>query len=82
MRLVHHTPQQNGIAECKNRALKEMMNAMLLSSGLPDNMWGETVLSAYYILNRIPHKKLDQTPCELWKGYAPNLSFQGCGVFG
>jgi len=68
------TPQQNGIAERKNGTLKEMMNAIVLSSGLPDNMWGEVVLSACYILNRVPHKKLDQTPYELWKGYAPNLS--------
>ena len=29
-----YSPQQNGIAERKNRILKEMMNAMLLSSGL------------------------------------------------
>jgi len=51
------------------------MNAMLLSLGLPDNMWREAVLSACYVLNRVPYKKLDQTPYELWKGYAPNLTF-------
>ncbi|KAL0303823.1 UNVERIFIED_CONTAM: Retrovirus-related Pol polyprotein from transposon TNT 1-94, partial [Sesamum radiatum] len=68
-----YTPQQNGIAERKNRTLKEMMNAMLLSSGMPDNMWGEAVLSACYILNRVPHKKLDKTPYELWK--ARNAEF-------
>lgn len=39
-------PQQNGVLEWKNRTLKEMMNSMLLSSGLSDNMWGKTVLSA------------------------------------
>ena len=26
-----------------------------------------------FILNRVPHKKLDLTPYELWKGYVPNL---------
>lgn len=31
-------PQQNGIAERKNITLKEMMNALLLSYGLPDSM--------------------------------------------
>ena len=31
-------PQSNEIAERKNRTLKEMMNALLGSSGLPDNM--------------------------------------------
>ena len=36
---------------------------------------GEAVLSACYILNRVPHRNLDQTPYELWQGYAPNLRF-------
>ena len=52
-----------------------MMNAINISSGLPDTMWGEAVLTACFILNRIPHKKLDQTPDELWKGYVLNLSY-------
>lgn len=38
-------------------------------------MWGEAILSACYILNRVPHKRLDKTPYELWKGFAPNLNF-------
>lgn len=69
------TPEQNGIAERKNRTLKEMMNVMLISSGLFDNMWGEAILSATYVLNKVPHKKLDKTPYELWKGYRPNLNY-------
>jgi len=52
-----------------------MMNAIFISSGLPDNMWGEAVLTTCFILNRIPFKKLDQTPYELWKGYVPNLRY-------
>ncbi|XP_075096171.1 uncharacterized protein LOC142174282 [Nicotiana tabacum] len=34
-----YTLQQNGVAERKNKTLKEMMNSMLLSSGLSDNMF-------------------------------------------
>ena len=60
-----YTPQKKGLAERKNRALKEMMNSMLLSSGLSNNIWGEAVLYACYILNRVPHKKLDKTSYEL-----------------
>ena len=70
-----YTPQQNGIAERKNRTLKEMMNAMLISSGLPQNLWGETLLSANYILNKLPHKKLDKTPYSLWKGRSPSYKY-------
>ena len=58
--IIHETTalyssQQNGIVERKNRMLKEMMNAMLTSSGLPQNLWGEALLSANYILNKLTH---------------------------
>ncbi|CAN1246025.1 Retrovirus-related Pol polyprotein from transposon TNT 1-94 [Linum grandiflorum] len=78
--IIHETtapysPQQNGIAERKNRTLKNMINAMLISSGAPQNLWGEAAHSATHILNRVPHKKLEKTPYELWKGYPPNLNY-------
>ena len=41
--IIHETTtpyslQYNGVVERKNHTLKEMMNAMLISSGLPQNM--------------------------------------------
>ena len=44
--IIHQTttpysPQSNGIAERKNKALKEITNAVLISSGLPQNLWGK-----------------------------------------
>jgi len=48
---VTYSPQSNGIAKRKICTLKEMMNAMLISSGLPQNIWGEAILSANYLLN-------------------------------
>ncbi|GKB53171.1 zinc finger, CCHC-type containing protein, partial [Tanacetum coccineum] len=38
-----YTPQQNGVAERKNRALKEMVNSMLSYSGLSEGFWGESI---------------------------------------
>jgi len=34
-----------------------MMNVMLVSSSTPDNLWGEAILSACYLQNRISYKK-------------------------
>ncbi|KAD4178897.1 hypothetical protein E3N88_27488 [Mikania micrantha] len=73
--IAPYSPQQNGIAERKNRTLKEMMNAMLLSSGLSQDMWGEAILSATYLLNKIPFKKKDVTPYELWMGRKPSYKY-------
>ena len=57
-----YSPQSNGVAERKNRTLKEMMNAMLISFGLPQNMWGEIILSSNYLLNKVPLKKKEKIP--------------------
>ncbi|GJX72669.1 zinc finger, CCHC-type containing protein [Tanacetum coccineum] len=38
-----YTPQQNGVAERKNRALMEMVNSMLSYSGLSEGFWGEAI---------------------------------------
>ena len=78
--IIHETtapysPQSNGVAERKNRTLKEMMNAMLISSGLPQNMWGEAILSGNYLLNKVPKKKAEKTPYELWKGMKPSYKY-------
>ena len=70
-----YSPQSNGIAERKNRTLKEMVNAMLVSSGVNQNMWGDAILSANYLLNKIPHKKKDETPYELWWKRKPSYEY-------
>ena len=86
--IIHETttlylPQSNGVAERKNRTLKEMMNAMLISYGLPQNMWGEAILSSNYLLNKVPKKKTEKAPYELWKGIEPSYKYLrvwGCGL--
>ncbi|KAF3621972.1 hypothetical protein FXO37_32515 [Capsicum annuum] len=52
---ARYSPQSNGIVKRKNQTLKEMMNALLISSGLPQNLWGEAILTANGILNRVSH---------------------------
>nr|CAE03674.1 OSJNBa0042N22.18 [Oryza sativa Japonica Group]CAE76045.1 B1248C03.4 [Oryza sativa Japonica Group] len=51
-----YSPQSNGIAERKNRTLTEMVNAMLDTAGLSKEWWGEAVLIACHVLNKIPMK--------------------------
>nr|GEU76206.1 zinc finger, CCHC-type [Tanacetum cinerariifolium] len=78
-----YTPQQNGVAERKNRALKEMVNSILSYLGLSEGFWGESMLTACYLLNKDPNKRNKATPYELWYKKRPNLSFLrvwGCRV--
>jgi len=62
------------VAERKNRTLSEMANAMLSKSGLSEGFWGEAMLTACYILNRVPNKRNSITPYKLWNKRKPNLS--------
>ena len=51
------------------------MNALMINSGSPRNLWGEAILTANKILNRVPHQKTQSIPYELWKGRKPNLKY-------
>lgn len=72
---VPYNPEQNGCAERLNRTLIEKGRAMLLQSGLPKSLWGESILCATYLLNRSPTNalKTNVTPAELFYGRKPNL---------
>ncbi|GJR05841.1 putative ribonuclease H-like domain-containing protein [Tanacetum coccineum] len=81
---VARTPQQNGVAERRNRTLIEAARTMLADSKLPTTFWAEAVNTACYVQNRVlvvkPHNK---TPYELFRGRTPALSFMrpfGCHV--
>ncbi|GJW36346.1 putative ribonuclease H-like domain-containing protein [Tanacetum coccineum] len=73
---VARTPQQNGVAERKNKTLIEAARTMLADSKLPTTFWAEAVNTACYVQNRVlvikPHNK---TPYELFLGRKPALSF-------
>lgn len=51
-----HTPEQNGIAERKNRTIEEMDRSMLNTSKLLDVYWAESVATAVYLINISPTK--------------------------
>ncbi|KAF3670618.1 hypothetical protein FXO37_08448 [Capsicum annuum] len=62
-------------AERKNKTLVELTNVMLIESCAPLNFWGEALLTACYVLTRVPYKNIKLTPFELWKGHKPNLGY-------
>jgi hypothetical protein len=68
-------PQQNGVAERRNRTLMDMVRSMLSYSTLPINLWMEALKTAIHILNRVSSKSVPRTPYELWTGRKPTLNY-------
>lgn len=54
-----HTPQQNDIAERKNRHLVETARTLLLHANVPLQHWGEAVLTSCFLINRMPSSAVD-----------------------
>lgn len=70
---IPYTPQQNGVAERRNRTLLDMVRSMMAQANLPIRFWGDALLTSTYILNRVPSKSVSTTPYELWNGRVPSL---------
>ncbi|KAK3035793.1 hypothetical protein RJ639_034609 [Escallonia herrerae] len=69
------TPQQNGVAERRNRTLMDMVRNMICQSTLPEFLWVEALKTAVHILNRVPNKSVPKTPFELWAQRKPSLEY-------
>nr|GEV97698.1 hypothetical protein [Tanacetum cinerariifolium] len=70
------TPQQNGVAERKNRTLIEAARTMLVDAKLPVTFWAEAVNTACYVQNRVlVNKSHNKTPYELFNGRSPAIGF-------
>lgn len=70
-----YTPEQNGVAERKNRTVVEMGKSMMQARGVLKCFLAEAVATAVYVLNISPTKAvLNQTPYEAWRGNKPKVS--------
>ena len=74
-------PNMNGVAERRNRTLKEMVRAMMSHSNLPNSRWGEALKTTVHIINNVPTKSIKKTPYELWTNRKPSMKYMhiwGC----
>ncbi|CAN6563085.1 unnamed protein product [Malus baccata var. baccata] len=61
-----YTPQQNGVAERKNRHILETARALLLGASVPKIFWPEAVTYAVYVINRMPSRVVNfRTPLQV-----------------
>ena len=73
--IVLRSPQQNGVAERKNRTILDMARSMLKRKKLPKELWTEVVACAVYLSNRSPTRSVwGKTPQEAWSGRKPGIS--------
>ncbi|GJW21496.1 putative RNA-directed DNA polymerase [Tanacetum coccineum] len=70
-----YSPQQNGVAERKNRTVVNMVVSMIAAKKMPKKFWGEATVWSFYVLNRCPTKALtNMTPQEAWSGIKPTVN--------
>lgn len=81
---VGYAPEQNGVAERKNRTLMEAARSMLAESGLPKQFWAEAIGTANFVFNRIINRKKGKSPYELFYNKKPTQTYFhefGCDVY-
>lgn len=49
-----NTPQQNGIAERKNRHIMKVARSLMFIENVPKYFWGYAILTAVYLNDRMP----------------------------
>jgi hypothetical protein len=80
-----YKPQQNGVAERKNRTICEAAKAMMFEQDLPNYLWADATSTTVHIHNRCPHAILkENTSEEFFSGIKPevgNLRIFGCPMY-
>jgi hypothetical protein len=54
-----NTPQQNGMAERKNRHLLDVTRTLLLQASVPSQFWVEALSTVVFLINRLPSTVID-----------------------
>ena len=74
------TPQRNGVSECRNRTLLDMVRSMMSLTDLPLSFWGYALETAAFTLNRAPSKFVEMTAYECGLARNPNCLFLKFGA--
>jgi transposase InsO family protein len=67
-----YNPQQNGVAERKNRTIMEVVKTIIHDQDLPVHLWAEAARTTVYVQNRLSHSALGfKTLEEMFTGKKP-----------